>query len=86
MIFDFFKDVMKKIDKEKITQSSAVNVEGYVLDAKGACAIYVYQGVWYAVENFALEESENSDGTLSCNAYGPEAEAALNEYIDSHDW
>lgn len=49
-------------------------------------AIYVYQGVWYAVENFALEESENSDGTLSCNAYGPEAEAALNEYIDSHDW
>lgn len=53
---------------------------------KGACAIYVYQGVWYAVENFALEESENSDGTLSCNAYGPEAEAALNEYIDSHDW
>lgn len=53
---------------------------------KGACAIYVYQGVWYAVENFALEESENSGGTLSCNAYGPEAEAALNEYIDSHDW
>ena len=52
---------------------------------KGACAIYVYQGVWYAVENFALEESENSGGTLSCNAYGPEAEAALNEYIDSHD-
>lgn len=34
MIFDFFKDVMKKIDKEKITQSSAVNVEGYVLDAR----------------------------------------------------
>ena len=58
-------------------------VSSYV---KGACAIYVYQGVWYAVENFALEESENSDGTLSCNAYGPEAEAALNEYIDSHDW
>ena len=53
---------------------------------KGACAIYVYQGVWYAVENFALEESEHSDGTLSCNAYGPEAEAALNEYIDRHDW
>lgn len=53
---------------------------------KGACAIYVYQGVWYAVENFALEESENSGGTLSCNAYGPEAEEALNEYIDSHDW
>lgn len=53
---------------------------------KGACAIYVYQGVWYAVENFALEESENSGGTLSCNAYGLEAEAALNEYIDSHDW
>lgn len=50
------------------------------------CAIYVYQGVWYAVENFALEESENSGGTLSCNAYGLEAEAALNEYIDSHDW
>ena len=49
---------------------------------KGACAIYVYQGVWYAVENFALEESENSGGTLSCNAYGPEAEAALNEYIE----
>ena len=48
---------------------------------KGACAIYVYQGVWYAVENFALEESENSGGTLSCNAYGLEAEAALNEYI-----
>lgn len=38
------------------------------------------------MENFALEESENSGGTLSCNAYGPEAEAALNEYIDSHDW
>ena len=36
------------------------------------------------MENFALEESENSGGTLSCNAYGPEAEAALNEYIDSH--
>lgn len=53
---------------------------------KGACAIYVYQGVWYAVENFALEERENSDGTLSCNAYGPEAEAALNEYMDCHDW
>ena len=53
---------------------------------KGACAIYVYQGVWYAVENFALEESENTGGTLSCNAYGLEAEAALNEYIDSHDW
>lgn len=34
MIFDFFKDMMKKIDKEKITQSSAVNVEGYVLDAR----------------------------------------------------
>ncbi|MCI6782911.1 MAG: hypothetical protein MR594_04670 [Lachnospiraceae bacterium] len=34
MIFDFFKDVMKKIDKEKITQSSAVNAEGYVLDAR----------------------------------------------------
>lgn len=34
MIFDFFKDVMKKIDKEKITQSPAVNVEGYVLDAR----------------------------------------------------
>ena len=34
MIFDFFKDVMKKNDKEKITQSSAVNVEGYVLDAR----------------------------------------------------
>ncbi len=34
MIFDFFKEVMKKIDKEKITQSSAVNVEGYVLDAR----------------------------------------------------
>lgn len=56
------------------------------MQEKGACAIYVYQGVWYAVENFALEESENSGGTLSCNAYGLEAEAALNEYIDSHDW
>lgn len=34
MIFDFFREIMKKIDKEKITQSSAVNVEGYVLDAR----------------------------------------------------
>lgn len=72
--------------KEKIDLFPAL--KEYMLSSyvKGACAIYVYQGVWYAVENFALEESENSDGTLSCNAYGPEAEAALNEYIDSHDW
>lgn len=60
---------------------------------KGACAIYVYQGVWYAVENFALEESENSGGNTTREFNGQtldltqaQAEAALNEYIDSHDW
>ena len=55
---------------------------------KGACAIYVYQGVWYAVENFALEESENSGGNTTREFNGQtldltqaQAEAALNEYI-----
>ena len=40
--------------------------------------------IWIAGNGIIIYE--HSDGTLSCNAYGPEAEAALNEYIDSHDW
>lgn len=76
MIFDFFKDVMKKIDKEKITQSSAVNVEGYVLDAREK-----NPSISGTMANQISELNTNLKNAVIVKTYTKRLELAANEYF-----
>lgn len=76
MIFDFFKDVMKKIDKEKITQSSAVNVEGYVLDAREK-----NPSISGTMANQISELNTNLKNAVIIKTYTKRLELAANEYF-----
>lgn len=76
MIFDFFKDVMKKIDKEKITQSSAVNVEGYVLDAREK-----NPSISGTMANQISKLNTNLKNAIIVKTYTKRLELAANEYF-----